>query len=1266
MSEITSDYYDDADVNRWLVTAKTAQLSGTGDQTSHPWVITGAELPDELLDSDLSTADASGAPTLRASTDEFGLVQLNLHIVDFTPASGGSGGSATAEIYLNAITADHTNGQPVYLWWGKSGKTQPAASAEYGSEGVYNSTFGAAYQTEDGADATANANDGSLTNVTGSTNVPFGSEDSMDFASGRSEITDDDSLDMTDKVTVMCWFYADTDTGTFQGLVGKRSSFTIANYSLAFNEPSNMSWQLVSGSLKGIDADFTTHFGLTEWFHIACTFEDTGADIAAEIFSNAVSVSTGTLTSSSLIANSTIVTLGNINQSSFGFPLDGQMKAIWIINDVLTDDQITTVYNNQNAPGTFWDTTEAVVAGPFSSEDTPQYSWTFNGRERQWDVEFFTDGFIGATTVLCAGAEMTGRWGFNTGTFDERIRAAELRLEVVDPDLVLYNTLVDTTKTESDFKLKLTDSTGTYILRMRVRLDEVATMLVAGLEEQVTSLYAYCSMADLANIDAVILSSSTIHNLFRLILVSSGIGQNIEYYIAHHAENMSASGALLDFQRLNRLDLIFAEEGRKIDSMYDQLRSMLEGFGAVAINGLDGQWHVKHEYSLGEVKTDRGAQSYDFVAGSLSTGSITQTTKTLTDDILSRNTIKTPLPPVQAVQVDRGNGRDFFSVDVVKHGDFEYGWVSATESEVWETNQGTGIARSTNSDTGVYSGVLASGSNQVTQSLVRMAGGYQDIDVEVAIRYALESINANNTKTGTAFLNLRFFNPTTVDLTNGDPGGDWTTDPINGAISLDAAVVTSGSSLVWTTLITTVYGPLPDYDGELGIRINSSVAEFQSYFDTFEVRLKRGDNAKMDFRAVSGRYDLSGNLIGSGGIVQQRVPWYNGLLGLDPGDDGTRDSVHPMVQVLTTTLGSWIQASQFKSLVSGFTTDEYDDLFNLTSAIRIARQSETASQIEGEVCEIVPHEMPMLYDGKRYVQQYTEIDFKREVTRFVANEKINVGVSGADSATKIFFVGEDDDKFYTFDQDFTNETDTGLDLTSQGIIDIDRHQGTSMIYGLGTSGTVYKWADDGSGSVSTVVATGFSDMESIHVDNVNNYIFVGYHLASASNNRFYVYDLDGNAIKNIEARKGASSYTGNPCQVATFSGVTYLYDYHGTGLARFRLSDGLAESLQGVSGSQYAAGIVDDVNHIGFQVIGSAIYQYNPTTVNNPSSAVLVANNAPTVSTFCDWFDDGTDRYMVGTKGGKMWSWRVGTALVVQDQTVANVRTLCTIHDYGT
>lgn len=1266
MSEITSDYYNDADVHRWKVTAKAASLSGSGSiSVIGGWVLTGDELPDELLDSDLSTADASGAPTLRASTDIVGINQIALHIVNFTPASGGASGGATAEIWLNPGSYEGATDLPIYLWWGKSGKTQPAASATYGKNNVYPSAVSSVWKDDDYTDATTYGNDLTANNITNATDSPYGTGlKSYEFNGTSSYMTaaDDDALDADSVITQEFWFKIDANTGTFQILLQKRNPSTTYNYGTAviLTATDGFDGGFFNGSFKTHRESWSTNFGsLDTWYHVFYELEESGSSVISRLYKGSSLVGTQTFTSTSLPVNSAGFYIGALSGSSLW--LDGHVKAAAQYKTILTSDQKTTRHNNQSDPATFWDTTAAVEAGPFSTEDNPKYQWTYQGRKRSWTVQLFEDAFAGSVTYLCGGAVMIGRWGFNTGTFDDRIRASELALEVVDPELVLYNTLIDTSKSESDFKIKITDSTGTYTLRMKVRLDEVSTLFTSGLEHQVTRLFAYCGMAEMKNIDAVVLASSTLNNLFRLILISSGIGQNIEYYLAHYAENADSTLNILDSHRLNRLDLIYAEEGRKIDSMYDQLAGLMDGYGAIVTNGLDGKWHVKHEYSLGETKTDRGAQSYDFVAGSLSTlNTLAMSSKSVTSDILARSTIKYPLPPIQAVQVERGNARTFFTVDIVKHGDMENGWLGGGEHEVWEETQGSLSIESGEPDTGSFAMCIPSGSNQITQKLLRFAGGYQDIDVEVALRYALRSLSTTvTTKSGSHFVTLSYFNETTADTTAGDPGGDWTTDPINGAIALSAAAVTAGASLVYTTLVTTIYGPLPDYDGNLRIRLNSSLADFQAYYDTIEVRLKKGDNAKFNFRAVSGRYDVSGNLIGSGGVAEQRVQFYNGIIGLDNDGDDARDSTHAMMQVITTAAGDWIQASDYLTLIDGVST-AYSDLFELVAGIRIGRQSQTSEGIEGEIMDIVPHHHPLVIAGATYLQQYTEIDFRTEVTRFVAFKKEGAEVALVDPPT--LYIAKDDEYGYATIGASTPWTYNTLSSTVTGreVDSIRADVLNGFLWGLeySTSDSDDKFLTKRSLATGALIDTPISwngsgtTAQSFAIHRANQRIYVAVKNTSTQAAGVYEYNYAGTLLRTLFAPA-----VGNITAVCVSPNGSYLYFRHKkTGLGPFdrlyqtTLIDGVSNIITGTftygqsSGVSLDIGVVDPDAGIFINAFSNIVSFPYPDGGSETVVTTNPAHNALAIDRFNQWlyYAGTTFQYKVsrigydGTGGGEV------------------------------
>lgn len=905
-------------------------------------------------------------------------------------------GAQTGFVYFKGSPSSSTT-TVFYMYHQNPAATLPAEDATYGRENVWKTAFVGVWHLEEdpsGAapqitDSTSNDNDGTTAgSMTTGDLIAAISNKGLEFDGSNDYVSvpDDTTLDITDDISISFWFKESGSSAGWTSLVSKRDNAEAvdANYGINFNPDGGTNlfgFFMYDSGYAAHRISWSANFSSATWYHICITATQNGANIDVEIFKDGASISSGTISSKSLSANNAPVYFAATDTTFTGDePFNGVMDEIRIANEVHSDAWIKAQHSAEDDNASF-----ITLAAAEDAPEVAKYTWEFAGRTRTWTANIYKTDFGGSTTTLCAGSEMRITWGDKTNTFDDRIRAAEIYFTVIDPSLTLYNDLVS--GDEDDFRVEFVDSTGTYTIRMRIRLDELSTLFVDDLEQHVTSIYGYCGMAELQNVDAVTLTSSTIHNLFRLALVSNALPQDIEYYSTHYAENVASSGALLALMRLNRLDLIFAEAGRKVDTMYDQMRALLEGFGLFAMNGMDGRWHVKHEYGLGETVTDRGGQFFDYSLSSFTTlATLTGNLVTLVNRTIGRNTVKSPLKPVQAVQVTRGNSRDLFSVDMVKHGDYENGWTSGTAHEVWETTSGT-YARSTNADTGTYSFKLDSGSGQIDQKLLRMAGGGQDIDIELALRYALESDSASTTKSGTSIVVLFYKNVTTLDTERGGGGTTWSDTVLNGT-TLTAGIVANGDPLVWTTLVTTIYGPLPDFDGNIILSKQHSLTNFHTYFDTLEVRIKKADKATMEFRAVSGRYDINGNLVGKGGVVEQEVPFYNALLGTDVLGDGTRDEVIPMVQVLTTPAGSWVQASDFRTFTAGYTTDDYPDLFELTTEIRIAQQSETIEEIEGSYAGIAPHDYLLAYGSIFYIQVYTSIDLKTEVTDFVAVRKL--------------------------------------------------------------------------------------------------------------------------------------------------------------------------------------------------------------------------------------------------------------------------------------
>jgi len=134
--------------------------------TNFPVLLTELTLPSEMLDADGSYPALNGGGDIRFSSDAIGSTRLSCEIVTFTTDNNPANG--TAEIWVDVPTVLSSSNTSIWVWYDSSGASQPAASAAYGSESVWDANYkGVWHLNESGngtadefADATSNANHG--------------------------------------------------------------------------------------------------------------------------------------------------------------------------------------------------------------------------------------------------------------------------------------------------------------------------------------------------------------------------------------------------------------------------------------------------------------------------------------------------------------------------------------------------------------------------------------------------------------------------------------------------------------------------------------------------------------------------------------------------------------------------------------------------------------------------------------------------------------------------------------------------------------------------------------------------------------------------------------------------------------------------------------------------------------------------------------------------------------------------------------------------
>ena len=876
-----------------------------------------------------------------------------------------------------------------YIYFNNSAASAYAAGDTYGRNAVYDSEHVLVLSLDEDpsgsapqfTDRTGNGNSGtSGGSMTAGDSVAGTVDNQVDLDGVDDRITASPTFP-SGSFTVMCLTRVDSNPSAFKSMSGIDHSNT-GNFALFYLQI-NSSNEWVFSVFNTSGTGFSSNAGAISTGSSVFTaghYNDSTKAVTVNI--DGADASSATLTGTRANATGDLAVGAAYFSNALADFFPGFIDEYVLFNVDLDEDELGAYYEELK------NNSSAVTVGAVEAEtEIPAYTFTHYGRKRTWTGNIFKSGFVGSTKTICTGREMKVTWGRATNTFDSRVRAAEAYIDIVDPSFEVYNDLSSTSSEERDFRVELTDSTGTYTLRMLIRLDELETMLVDDLETQITRIYCYCGMAEMRNIDAITATSATFGSLFSQMLVSNAISQNIEFISQHYPKNIASTGILYDLMRLNRLDLIYIESGRKSHNMYDQLKGVLEGFGLIAFNGMDGQWHVKHDYALGETLTGaRGAFQYNVLSGALiSLATLTGTSFDLRNARVNFSAMRRPVQAVQAVEAIRGNtdSSKFITVDLVRFGDFEEGWIDSTNHHSWQTD---GV-RTTDSDTGTYALEIDSG-EFLYQDLPRF-GGAQNIDFEIALRVAMRESAAAAGASRQIQIQLQLWNL----ILNGSSAfgyGDvdgWSETATG--ILYTTMSVGNASNLIYATFITTFRGPMLEQDGFIRLRVDTIPAlNYSAYLDSVEVRMKSGGSSESSYRAIGARYDLDNELIGRGEVVEQRVHFFNGLLGLDPEGDGVRNSLVEMMQVLTTSAGSWVQMAEFNSEVTGFTTNDYPGLFDLSSDIRINQQDATIEEIEVQIPEIVPPDQIITYDEKNYIQVFTDIDLTLEITESIAIRKL--------------------------------------------------------------------------------------------------------------------------------------------------------------------------------------------------------------------------------------------------------------------------------------
>ena len=350
----------------------------TSNLTDFPVLLTLATLPSEMFDADGSYPALNGGGDIRFSSDTGGATQLACEVVSFvtdnTPANG------SAQIWVKVPSVSSSTDTTIYIWYNKSGETQPAVDASFGAESVWNSSFknvqhlDEAVNNNSGGYVDSTSNDNDATGVSMSLTAPTvkvgkgqdfdGTADYIKMpvtspASGDWSLSGWYRLDATSN-----WVFAFYDYSSSPGYVHFGARMATGS-KLGLNASSDdSSWNELN------DIVATPALSANTPYHFTVTYNSSTDVITYYHNGSAQTLSDNTITSWKAwdATNDRLACANVYNSGSLAQPLNGQWDEFRNLNTVLTSAWVYAEYSNQNDPGTF------VVEG---TPETPSSGSTF-------------------------------------------------------------------------------------------------------------------------------------------------------------------------------------------------------------------------------------------------------------------------------------------------------------------------------------------------------------------------------------------------------------------------------------------------------------------------------------------------------------------------------------------------------------------------------------------------------------------------------------------------------------------------------------------------------------------------------------------------------------------------------------------------------------------------------------------------------------------------------------------------------------------------
>jgi len=332
--------------------------------TDFPLLLTEATLPLGMFNADGTNPALNGGGDIRFSSDAGGSTRLSCEIVTFTTDNNPTKG--TAEIWVKVPFVSSSSDTSIWVWYDSTGATQPAASAAYGSESVWDANYMGVWHlnetvtdeatTGNHSDATSNNNDGTQDgndDIAGKIGTAQDFDGTDDVGMGAPA-----SLEMgTADLTVSAWVKISTTPLQESIIIAKGAAGSFdTGYHFRYDNLSGGEFRFFLGDGTRVTARSNNTLGLHDnTWHLVAAVADRSADVTFYVDGSPA----GTDDISSKDGIDITDATENFAIGCYGGGCGGPLEMIGGIDEARVSttlrsaDWITAEYNNQDTPSTF-------------------------------------------------------------------------------------------------------------------------------------------------------------------------------------------------------------------------------------------------------------------------------------------------------------------------------------------------------------------------------------------------------------------------------------------------------------------------------------------------------------------------------------------------------------------------------------------------------------------------------------------------------------------------------------------------------------------------------------------------------------------------------------------------------------------------------------------------------------------------------------------------------------------------------------------------